>query len=326
MSNTPPGHGWHYGEPDPQQPHHGHAERPLPPYPRQPGHPGAPYGRGGSYHAGPDSRSPYGPDGPYDRQGPQDRPNPHHPYNPHGHQAPHHPQAPHPPQGETKPVGRAFLLLILLSCGALAPFVYGYAALRYWSRAAGICALITVPFVVVIVASGEDSTLGTVASGIYIVFVVLATAYLYHDLYGVNSDRAKRPRGEPVTAAPGGSAPSSAEGARKVSSNAELRARAADRAQRRKESRRLAEEDPALARELGVGRPDLQTGYDDGGLVDLNRAPAQVIAGLPGLTSEDAQALITARASAPFISLPDALIRTGLPAHLEDEISDYVVF
>ena len=54
---------------------------------------------------------------------------------------------------------------------------------------------------------------------------------------------------------------------------------------RRDEARRIVSRDPAMARELGIGRPDLRRAYDDGGLVDLNNAPAQAIAGTAASTS-----------------------------------------
>jgi Helix-hairpin-helix motif len=47
---------------------------------------------------------------------------------------------------------------------------------------------------------------------------------------------------------------------------------------RRQEARALAETDPVMAHDLGIGRPDLPGPYDDGGLVDLNSAPAPAIA------------------------------------------------
>lgn len=47
---------------------------------------------------------------------------------------------------------------------------------------------------------------------------------------------------------------------------------------RRTEARRLAQKDPASARELGIGRPDRPRQYDDGGLIDLNAVPVEIIA------------------------------------------------
>ena len=48
------------------------------------------------------------------------------------------------------------------------------------------------------------------------------------------------------------------------------------------EARRIAREEPRLARELGIGRPDRAGAYD-GGLVDVNSAPAGALARLPGI-------------------------------------------
>lgn len=47
---------------------------------------------------------------------------------------------------------------------------------------------------------------------------------------------------------------------------------------------------PALAAELRIGRPDLRRNYDDGGLVDINHVPAEMIAwelGIPCLVAEE---------------------------------------
>lgn len=47
-----------------------------------------------------------------------------------------------------------------------------------------------------------------------------------------------------------------------------------DRRQRRHQSREIVSRDPAMAYELGIGRPDVERTYDDGGLVDLNNVSA----------------------------------------------------
>ena len=58
--------------------------------------------------------------------------------------------------------------------------------------------------------------------------------------------------------------------------------------QRRDQARALAERDPALARELSIGRPDLPREFDDGGLVDVNRVPASVLVDRLGLSALEA--------------------------------------
>ena len=41
-----------------------------------------------------------------------------------------------------------------------------------------------------------------------------------------------------------------------------------EESRRKRNEARLAEEDPMMARELGIGRPDSRQGYDDGGLLE----------------------------------------------------------
>ncbi|NGN67687.1 hypothetical protein G5C51_27775 [Streptomyces sp. A7024] len=68
------------------------------------------------------------------------------------------------------------------------------------------------------------------------------------------------------------------------------------RESRRRKARELVEKDPAVARELGIGRPDLDLPYDDGGLIDVNTAPAPVLARHLSWTPEETQSVLDARA------------------------------
>ncbi len=56
----------------------------------------------------------------------------------------------------------------------------------------------------------------------------------------------------------------------------------------------LARKDPARARDLGVGRPDLP-GTRHGYVVDVNHAPAGVVATLPGVRNELAAEIVRLR-------------------------------
>jgi hypothetical protein len=58
--------------------------------------------------------------------------------------------------------------------------------------------------------------------------------------------------------------------------------------QRREQARAIAAGDPALARELCIGRPDLPRQFDNGGLVDVNHVPVQVLVERLGLSQEEA--------------------------------------
>jgi hypothetical protein len=53
------------------------------------------------------------------------------------------------------------------------------------------------------------------------------------------------------------------------------------RIERRAQGRHLLATQPALAKEVGVGRPDI-SGADDYGLIDVNHCPAATLASVPG--------------------------------------------
>ncbi|MBB4766089.1 BTAD domain-containing putative transcriptional regulator [Amorphoplanes digitatis] len=83
----------------------------------------------------------------------------------------------------------------------------------------------------------------------------------------------------------------------------------------REQARRFALFDPARARQLGIGRPDLLRAFDDGGLVDLNHVPGHELARLPELSSEQAHRIVMDRLNRGPYHRPDELIARGvLPA------------
>ncbi|TDD97151.1 ComEA family DNA-binding protein [Actinomadura rubrisoli] len=95
----------------------------------------------------------------------------------------------------------------------------------------------------------------------------------------------------------------------------------------RERARELAASDPGLAKELRIGRPDLPHQYNDGGLVDVNHAPAKVLTVLPGVTQELALRIERVRAeTGGFMSAEELSVVAGLPPALTAEIADYAVF
>jgi hypothetical protein len=76
----------------------------------------------------------------------------------------------------------------------------------------------------------------------------------------------------------------------------------------------LARRDPALARHLRIGRPDLPRDFDDGGLVDINAVPEPVLAALPGLTAHHARQIVLAREQGGPFATVDELVGRGLLA------------
>jgi hypothetical protein len=92
---------------------------------------------------------------------------------------------------------------------------------------------------------------------------------------------------------------------------------------RRQEARALAAADPSMARELRIGRPDLPRSYDDGGLVDLNSAPAQVIAGICDIDPAVAALIAGARSNGiVFAGVEDVFAFVDIPFALWDRIRE----
>ncbi|GAA4545538.1 hypothetical protein [Pseudonocardia xishanensis] len=92
--------------------------------------------------------------------------------------------------------------------------------------------------------------------------------------------------------------------------------------QRRAESRRIVAEDPALARDLRIGRPDLRTGYDDGGLVDLGSAPAALIAEVCGIDLETAGRIVETRQARPYDTVDDVFTWADVPYALWERVRE----
>ncbi|MGW5668423.1 BTAD domain-containing putative transcriptional regulator [Micromonospora sp. NPDC003776] len=100
-----------------------------------------------------------------------------------------------------------------------------------------------------------------------------------------------------------------------------------DRRVRREHARYLLYHYPTARRELGIGRPDLPRAYDDGGLVDINAVPDQVITGLPGLSPTQAQHLmLDRRVRGPYASMEELAGRCLLPPTVTDPLREVLLF
>ncbi len=101
---------------------------------------------------------------------------------------------------------------------------------------------------------------------------------------------------------------------------------ARERLAQRQKALELARENPQLALEAGVGRPDLPGAYD-GGLVDLNHAPTEVIACLPSLGKDLAEQIVVTRERlGGFVSLEDLGNVLDLPGDQVEDLRQHVVF
>ncbi|MGW4060371.1 helix-hairpin-helix domain-containing protein [Amycolatopsis sp. NPDC004747] len=94
--------------------------------------------------------------------------------------------------------------------------------------------------------------------------------------------------------------------------------------ERRAEARKLVASDPLIARDLRIGRPDLERDYDDGGLVDLNNAPAAVIASVCGLDAATAEAIADIRTTVGGFAAVDD-VATVVPFAALDRVRDRAV-
>jgi len=111
-----------------------------------------------------------------------------------------------------------------------------------------------------------------------------------------------------------------------ASSFARDREAAAQRLEERREAQRLAAEQPDLALELGIGRPD-RVGAQDAGLVDVNNAPASTIAQLPGIDAALATRIVELRAELDgFESIHDLGGLVDLDGNAVERLQDRVVF
>jgi hypothetical protein len=86
----------------------------------------------------------------------------------------------------------------------------------------------------------------------------------------------------------------------------------------RAQARWIAATDPARAREIGIGRPDLPHDFDDGGLVDVNHVPGYELSRLRGLSSDLAHRIVLDRHQhGPYQRVEDLVVRGLLtPAQL----------
>lgn len=98
------------------------------------------------------------------------------------------------------------------------------------------------------------------------------------------------------------------------------------RIERRAAGRHLLASKPALAREVGVGRPDIP-GADDYGLVDVNHCPAAALTRLPGISNDLAVRIVHQREQAGgFSSAEDLGVLLDLPPATVDGFRDTAIF
>jgi hypothetical protein len=227
------------------------------------------------------------------------------------------------PVGRMSPAGSVMWALIpLFTLGLGTIFVLVWAAYRLRSHALGIAAAIALimtvlAFSLIDTSDDADST----ASGLLIILLIgggLTTTFSVRRQFikpGYGDRAMAKAWPSPSRALPrrGGVDPAIGE--------------ALERRQRRAEARLILERDPALARELRIGRPDLPRQFDDGGLVDVNHVPAPILATLPGFTPELADRVVRVRDEhRGFTFVEELEAYANLPEGLADELTERLLF
>ncbi|MEY9850222.1 hypothetical protein ABH940_007346 [Streptacidiphilus sp. BW17] len=220
------------------------------------------------------------------------------------------------PAGPMSPAGSVLWALLPLFTIGLGTFaVLGWAA--WWLQQRALAVLSGIALAVTVVAlvmadAPTDSVESTTAGGL--VSVVLVGGGL-----GATFSVRRRLVGAPLARE---ALPSPEEAA-----NEAVLADARARRELRVHARELLADDPGLARELRIGRPDLPRAYDDGGLADVNHVPAPVLASLPGMTPDLARQIVETRESrGSFTCIQELEVFANLPDELAVELADRLLF
>lgn len=226
------------------------------------------------------------------------------------------------PEGRKWRPGSWYFAIVLLSAGLFSAIPFAHAAARLRRKdlrlRAGIYAAIAAVLAVLFSVTPEDAQgnpVGTAGHALSAISTVLALALmaaacfqlvsLRREVYGLEAGPASPTHlaaADPVVAA-------------------HLAARA-----RRDEARTLAQSDPVLAHELRIGRPDLPREYEDGGLIDLNNAPAHAIATACSIEASLAERIVAARQElGSFSSLDEVFVFAQVEESTAARIRDYAL-
>ena len=194
---------------------------------------------------------------------------------------------------------------------AFAPFLRLAVARRArkdWAIFVGY--LLAVVLEIVAVSVGGQSGAGSTAAGGLVILLIGGGAV--HSFVAFGSD--------PAPAAVSGAA-------RPEELNREALATARGRMERRREAREIASKNPILCRELRIGRPDMAREYDDGGLVDVNQVPGEILQSQLGLSPDETAAVLAARAKlGRFSSADEVSAYAQLEPDRLDAIRDWMIF
>jgi DNA uptake protein ComE-like DNA-binding protein len=197
-----------------------------------------------------------------------------------------------------------FAFGVLLTFGIAAPILFAMAGTqarkRSWLYAAALYALMSWGGIVLVAATPTDSAVSDIGAALFLIEWLAATAHAFV----IRGEYQRRLAG---------AAPNPLEAARSI-------------VETRKEAQRLVLREPDVARELGVGRPDLPQARSMG-VIDVNGVSAEVLATLPGIDNHLARDIVRAREEIDgFKSLEDMGGVMSLDGNLVEDLRRYVVF
>ncbi len=200
-------------------------------------------------------------------------------------------------------------LVPLLTLGWGAPFSFSYLAIRrrsrvFAARAAGYAVVLATTLYLLTAAAGSQNWQAALGTTLMLIVTGVGTV----DAFWVRQQLDPSP-------------------VIRLSGQESAIAWATARMRLRDEARQLLEVSPRLADELHVGRPDLPHRFDDGGLVDANRASAAALTTAPGIDAALAERIVATRGSIRgFESLEDLSIALDIPPQTLDSARDFLVF
>ena len=189
--------------------------------------------------------------------------------------------------------------------GMGAPFTFAYAAVRLHSKLVGLCAAgYGVAAVATLYLAGNNNENSWQANvGVALGFGVTAVATIQSFAIRRSVFEGGRVDEDPAVA------------------------HALEQLRLRENARRIVAENPTLAHELQIGRPDWHRRFDDGGLIDVNHVPIDYLIDLPGFDRSTAQQLADVRDGiGGFVSVDDLSVTLGLHPHSLDKIAGRLVF
>jgi hypothetical protein len=218
--------------------------------------------------------------------------------------------------GQRLQSGGWYFAVTIVSAGVLAAVPFWHAATRLGRRDVRSLAwayTIAAVYLVVLLSATPKRADGTSANetlsavgGLSAVFLVIAGCVqlrsLRRQVYG--REAAAAPHRDPAVA------------------------RALEARARRGETRRLIAGNSALRGDLGIGRPDLGRGYDDGGLIDVNKASADLIARVCDLDPRDAEAIVANRTArgGHYFNVDEVILEVPLAPHVQEQLRERALF